>query len=55
MDSVVCFSAKLFNEIINANADATGLLEVSSKGLAKVTFTNTDYTATYNLVKLTIS
>jgi hypothetical protein len=55
MDSVVCFSAKLFKEILNANADATGLLEVSSKGLAKVTFTNTDYTATYYLVKLTIS
>lgn len=55
MDSVVCFSAKLFKEILNANSDATGLLEVSSKGLAKVTFTNTDYTATYYLVKLTIS
>lgn len=51
----VCFSAKLFKEILNANADATGMLEVSSKGLARVTFTNADYTATYYLVKLTIA
>lgn len=54
MDTV-CFSAKLFKEILNANADATGLLEVSSKGLARVTFTNVDYSATYYLVKLTIA
>jgi hypothetical protein len=52
---VVCFSAKLFKEILNANADATGLLEVSSKGLARVTFTNADYSSTYYLVKLTVS
>ena len=54
MDTV-CFSAKLFKEILNANSDSTGLLEVSSKGLARVTFTNADYTSTYFLVKLTIS
>lgn len=52
---VVCFSAKLFKEILNANADSTGMLEVSSKGLARVTFENADYTSTYYLVKLTIS
>ena len=52
---VVCFSAKLFKEILNANADATGLLEVSSKGLARVTFSNADYSSTYYLVKLTVS
>jgi hypothetical protein len=52
---VVCFSAKLFKEILNANADATGLLEVSSKGLARVTFTNADFSSTYYLVKLTVS
>ena len=52
---VVCFSAKLFKEILNSNADATGLLEVSSKGLARVTFTNADYSSTYYLVKLTVS
>lgn len=52
---VVCFSAKLFKEILNANADSTGLLEVSSKGLARVTFDNADYSSTYYLVKLTIS
>lgn len=51
----VCFSAKLFKEILNANSDATGLLEVSSKGLARVTFANADYSATYYLVKLTIA
>lgn len=54
MDTI-CFSAKLFKEILNANADATGLLEVSSKGLARVSFSNADYTATYYLVKLTIA
>ena len=54
MDTI-CFSAKLFKEILNANADATGMLEVSSKGLARVTFSNADYTATYYLVKLTIA
>jgi hypothetical protein len=54
MDTV-CFSAKLFKEILNANSDATGLLEVSSKGLARVSFSNSDFTSTYYLVKLTIS
>ena len=54
MDTV-CFSAKLFKEILNANADAVGMLEVSSKGLAKVTFENAEYSSTYYLVKLTIS
>ena len=54
MDTV-CFSAKLFKEILNANADATGLLEVSSKGLARVTFDNAEYSSTYFLVKLTIA
>jgi len=54
MDTV-CFSAKLFKEILNANADATGLLEVSSKGLARVTFENADFSSIYYLVKLTVS
>jgi hypothetical protein len=54
MDTV-CFSAKLFKEILNANADATGMLEVSSKGLAKVTFENAEYSSAYYLVKLTIA
>jgi ribosome maturation factor RimP len=53
--SVTCFSAKLLKEIINANSDATGTLEVSSKGLARVTFTNTEYSAVYYLVKLTVA
>ena len=54
MDTV-CFSAKLFKEILNANADTPGTLEVSSKGLAKVHFESAEYSATYYLVKLTIS
>ena len=54
MDTV-CFSAKLFKEILNANSDATGTLEVSSKGLARVSFDGPDYSATYYLVKLTIA
>ena len=53
--SVTCFSAKLLKEIINANSDATGTLEVSSKGLARVSFTNAEYSATYYLVKLTVA
>lgn len=52
---VTCFSAKLLKEIINANSDATGTLEVSSKGLARVIFTNPEYSATYYLVKLTVA
>ena len=52
---VTCFSAKLLKEIINANSDAVGTLEVSSKGLAKVSFTSTDYSSTYYLVKLTVA
>ena len=51
----ICFSAKIFKEILLANADAQGTLEISSKGLARVTFTNSDYSSTYYLVKLTIS
>lgn len=53
--AVTCFSAKLLKEIINANSDATGTLEVSSKGLARVSFTNAEYSATYYLVKLTVA
>ena len=53
--SVTCFSAKLLKEILNANSDATGTLEVSSKGLARVIFTSAEYSATYYLVKLTVA
>lgn len=51
----ICFSAKIFKEILLANNDAQGTLEISSKGLARVTFTNSEYSSTYYLVKLTIS
>jgi hypothetical protein len=52
--SPVCFSAKLFKEILTANSDCTGTLEVSSKGLGRVTLQNTEFKATYYLVKLSI-
>jgi ribosome-associated protein YbcJ (S4-like RNA binding protein) len=52
---VVCFSAKLLKEILNANSGLDGMLEVSSKGLARVTFENENYSAAYYLVKLTVS
>jgi hypothetical protein len=51
----ICFSAKLMKEILNANSDCVGILEVSSKGLARVTFENAEYKSVYYLVKLTIS
>jgi len=48
-----CFSANLFKEILVANKDAeTGFIEVSSAGLARVSFTGKDYTSTYYLVQL---
>lgn len=53
--SPVCFSAKLFKEILVANSDCEGLLEISTKGLARVTFSNQEFESTYYLVKLTVS
>ena len=48
-----CFSANLFKEILVANKDAeSGYIEVSSAGLARVTFTGKDYSSTYYLVQL---
>lgn len=52
MDTV-CFSSNLFKEILQANRDAdTGKLEVSSAGLARVSFSSQTYTVTYYLVQL---
>lgn len=51
----ICFSAKIFKEILISNGDAQGTLEISSKGLGKVSFINADYESTYYLVKLTVS
>ena len=54
--SVICFSSTLFKEILQANKDATsGKLEVSSAGLARVTFSGKDYSSTYYLVQLQTS
>ena len=51
--SVICFSSTLFKEILVANKDAeSGRLEVSSAGLARVTFKGKNYTSTYYLVQL---
>jgi len=51
--SVVCFSSTLFKEILQANKDAeSGKLEISSAGLARVSFTGKTYTSTYYLVQL---
>ena len=50
---VICFSSTLFKEILQSNKDATsGKLEVSSAGLARVSFTGKDYSSTYYLVQL---
>jgi hypothetical protein len=54
--SVVCFSANLFKDILLANKDAeSGTLEVSSAGLARVSFKSQTYTAVYYLVQLQTS
>jgi len=51
--SVICFSSTLFKEILQSNKDAeSGKLEVSSAGLARVSFTGKDYSSTYYLVQL---
>ena len=48
-----CFSANLFKEILVANKEhETGFIEVSSAGLARVSFTGKDYSSTYYLVQL---
>lgn len=53
--SPVCFSAKLFKEILESNKDCTGTLEISSKGLGRVTFSNKEFSTVYYLVKLSIN
>lgn len=51
----VCFSAKLFKEILEANKDCTGTIEISSKGLGRVSLANNDFAVTYYLVKMSIN
>ena len=53
--SPVCFSAKLFKEILTANSDCTGILEISSKGLGRVTLSNKEFSTVYYLVKMSIN
>tara|TARA_Y100001963_G_scaffold79356_1_gene110121 strand:+ start:224 stop:940 length:717 start_codon:yes stop_codon:yes gene_type:complete len=51
--AITCFSSSLFKEILQANKDAeSGKLEISSAGLARVTFKGKDYSSTYYLVQL---
>ncbi|MBC8306739.1 MAG: hypothetical protein H8E55_64645 [Pelagibacterales bacterium] len=51
--NIICFSSSLFKEILQANKDAeSGKLEMSSAGLARVTFSGKGYTSTYYLVQL---
>jgi hypothetical protein len=53
---VVCFSANLFKDILLTNKDAeTATLEVSSAGLARVTFKSQSYASVYYLVQLQTS
>jgi len=53
--SPVCFSAKLFKEILTANSDCTGTLEISSKGLGRVILSSKEFNVTYYLVKMSIN
>ena len=49
----ISFSAKYLREILVANKDAKGgQLEISSKGLAKTSFTSDGITSTYYLVQI---
>ena len=51
--SIICFSSTLFKEILQANKDAeSGKIEISSAGLAKVSFIGKTYESTYFLVQL---
>lgn len=51
--SPISFSAKYLREILVANKDAkSGYLEVSSKGLARSSFTADNITSTYYLVQI---
>lgn len=51
--SIVCFSSNLFKEILQSNKDAeSGEIEISSAGLARVSFRAKTYTSTYYLVQL---
>ena len=51
--SPINFSARYFREILAANKEVTsGVLKVSSKGLAYVKFGATDYSTDYYLVQI---
>ena len=53
MDKSISFSARYLKEILVANKEATkGMLKVSSKGLAHVTFDIQGFTADYYLVEI---
>jgi hypothetical protein len=49
------FNADLFKEVLNANKGMTGTLKVSSKGLMKLEFSDTEFATSYFLVKQQIN
>ena len=50
----VSFNAEYFSNILSANKECeTGTLEISSQGLARLTFKVDDYTSIYYLVATT--
>lgn len=53
--TTTCFSANILKEVLAANKAAeTAVLEVSQAGLAKVTFTGSEFESTYYLLKLNV-
>ena len=52
----ISFSGDYFKEILLANKDISdGLLEISSEGLARITFSNNEYKSTYYLIEKQIN
>jgi hypothetical protein len=53
--SPISFSATYLKEILTSNKDVTqGVMEVSSTGLARITFHTNDISSTYYLVQMAI-
>jgi hypothetical protein len=56
VDEPISFSAKYFKEILSVNSDATdATLNISSKGLAYIKFSNADYDSEYYLTKIDLA
>jgi len=48
----ICFSADKLKEVLIANKGAIGKMHISSQGLARIEFTDSEFDATYWLVQL---